>query len=119
MVIQTGAPAPAPASSGKKFLLFIIILLAAFVGLVYANKNQYITLPDYITKFIPPQYLPQAEAVAEAVTEQPAVSAYKDEPETYEEEMAKYEAESYKDETETYEEEKYVEEAAPEAYRPF
>jgi hypothetical protein len=86
------------------------------VGAVYANLNGYITLPESITKFIPVQYLPAA-AVAEAPAEAaPVAETYKEEPETYEDELARYEKESYKDETETYEEEKYVEEAAPEAF---
>jgi hypothetical protein len=84
--------------------------------MVYANLNGYIDLPLSITKFIPPQYLPAAD-IAEAVTEAPPTTeAYKDEPETYEEELAKYEKESYKDEAEAYEEEKYVDENAPVAY---
>ena len=87
-----------------------------FVGAVYANLNGYIDLPASITKLIPAKYLPVAD-IAEAVTEAAAApEAYKEEPETYEDELARYEKESYKDETETYEEEKYVEEAAPEAF---
>lgn len=92
-------------------------MILAGVGAVYANLYGYINLPLSITKIIPPQYLPAAD-IAEAVTEAaPAAEGYKEEPETYEEEMAKYEKESYKDETETYEEEKYVDEPGkPEAF---
>jgi hypothetical protein len=119
MVIQTGtAPAVAPTSGGKKFLILLILLIFAGIGLVWANMNGYVTLPDSVTKFIPPQYLP---ASAEAPAEEPAAEApaetYAEEPETYEEEMAKYETESYKDEPETYEEEKYADEGSPEAYQ--
>jgi hypothetical protein len=108
--------APSGASAGKKFLIFIIFLILLGIGLVYANLNGYIDLPLSITKFIPIQYLPAVD-IAEVVTEAPpATEPYKEEPETYEEEMATYEKESYKDETEAYEEENYVDEGAPEAY---
>jgi len=122
IIIQAAAPAgpslpPPPVSSGKKFLLFIIFIILLGIGMVYANLNGYIDLPLSITKFIPPQYLPAADIAEVETTEAPpAAEAYKEEPETYEEELAKYEKESYKDETEAYEEEKYVDEDAPVAY---
>jgi hypothetical protein len=87
------------------------------VGAVYANLYGYIDLPPFITKMIPAHYLPVAD-IAEAVTEEAKTEeTYKEEPETYEEEMARYEKESYK--APEPEEEKYVDEGAPEAYRPF
>jgi hypothetical protein len=90
------------------------------VGAVYANLYGYIDLPLSITKFIPAKYLPAADIAEAVTTEAPVAEAYKEEPETYEDEMAvaKYETESYKDEPETFEEEKYVDNG-PEAYRPF
>ena len=122
IIIQAAAPAapvspPSGASGGKKILIFIIFIILLGIGLVYANLNGYIDLPLSITKFIPIQYLPAVD-IAEVVTTEapPAAEAYKEEPETYEEELAKYEKESYKDESEAYEEEKYVDEGAPEAY---
>ena len=122
IVIQAPAPATPPAvSSGKKIITFIIFIILLSVGVVYANLNGYITLPESITKFIPVDYLPATEiaAVEEAPAAEAPAETYKEEPETYEEEMAKYEKESYKDETETYEEEKYVDEPGkPEAYTP-
>ena len=88
------------------------------MGLVWANLNGYIDLPEAVTKFIPPQYLPAADiAEAEAPAAEGEAPAAEEAaaPETYEEEMATYEGESASV-PETYEEE-YMEEGAPEAYR--
>jgi hypothetical protein len=57
-------------SSGgaKKVILFLLLVVLLFIGLVFANMNGYITLPSWMTKFIPKQYQPAPPSSPPAVS---------------------------------------------------